>query len=160
MDGTSGFFVVKHKGTYLGPFLDNEVGFFTSTLAPGSFEICPLIAPKSERERLGSAQAKSDMSLTHRERADVAKIDSELALAGVMQAFLFAREAQRVLVASEIVQIWSLLFDVSKVLNSLMHYAEVAVADPRPEQLTALRKALWRNRGCDDVDPHYGDRFW
>jgi hypothetical protein len=81
-------------------------------------------------------------------------------LAGITQDFYFARRQGRVLTARELDSVWKDLYEVSRSVESVMHYVEVVIADPRLENLAALRKAFWRNRNSDDVDPHYDDRSW
>jgi hypothetical protein len=91
---------------------------------------------------------------------DSFKADTRLILAGITQDFYFARREQRVLTANELDVVWKDLYEVSRAVESLMHHVELVIADLVPENLTALRKAFWRNRNSDDVDPLYDDRSW
>ena len=152
-------FIVRHEGRYHGPFLDYEAGSFTSKLA-GTPEVIPLHVPRLPNEKTRGMKVQMLDNDKYRAHVDGFKVDTRHMLAGVIQSFFFARRDERVLTVREIKETWTDLFRVSRAVESLMHYAEQVVADPNPENLEALRKAFWRNRNSDDVDPHYADRFW
>ena len=152
-------FIVAHAGAYHGPFLRDEVDYFTSSLT-GVFEVVPLTVPRSSREQREPMRLQVLAEGEHQAFVDGFKVDTSHVLAGTTQIIHFARREERVLTAHELVVMQSDLFAVAQAIKSLMHHAEVAVADPSPDNVAALRKAFWRNRGSDDVDPHYQDRFW
>ena len=152
-------FVVAHEGKLHGPFLRDEVGHFTSTL-PGSFEVHPLMVPRLPDEQPGPMLLQIMAEGDHRAFVDGFKLDTRHALAGIMQTIHFARRDDRVLTARELRDVQSDLFEVAQAFVSLMRCADAVVADPNRANVVALRKAFWRNRDSDDVDPHYKDRFW
>lgn len=152
-------FIVAHEGKFHGPFLRDEVGHFTSAL-PGAFEIYPLLVPPLPDENRGPMQLKFLAVGDHRAFVDNFKIDSGHVLANITQEIHFARRDERVLTARELRGIHAALFQVAQALQSLMRCAEAVVADPNQDNVVALKKAVWRNRDSDDVDPHYEDRFW
>lgn len=152
-------FIVAHAGAYHGPFLRDEVGYFTSSLT-GVFEVVPLIAPRSPKEPRGPMQLKVFAAGEHDAFVDGFKVDTSHVLAGTTQNIHFARREERVLTAQELVVMQGDLFAAAQAIQSLMRHAEAVIADPSPDNVVALRKAFWRNRGSDDVDPHYEDRFW
>lgn len=156
---TPAMFVVLHRGKCHGPFLEYEVGTFCSELA-GDVEVMPLLAPREPDEHRGPVEVKILEEDDYRRQIDSVKIDTRVALVGISQEFHFARRDGRVLTAREIHRCWEYLGRAIRAVESLMHYAEQVVAEPTPENLDALRKAFWRNRDSDDVDPHYRDRFW
>lgn len=151
--------IVKHDNTYYGPFLDYEAETFTSKLE-GESEVIPLIVPRRPEEVRGPMKVHLLTDHDYRVHVDGFKVDTHRMLAGVIQEFIFARRDERVLTIREINDAWSGLFRVHRAVESLMHYADRVIADPSAENLEALRKAFWRNRDADDVDPHYADRFW
>lgn len=152
-------FIVAHEGNFHGPFLRDEVGRFTSTLL-GALEIHPLIVPRLPDEKPGPLQLQIMAEGDHRAFVDGFKVDTRHVLAAITQDIHFARRDDRVLTAQEMRDVQSNLFEVAQALQSLMRCADAVVADPNQDNVVALRKALWRNRDSDDVDPHYTDRFW
>lgn len=96
----------------------------------------------------------------YRDYVDSFKVDTQHILAGIIQDLSLARREGRVLTVREINETWADLFRVSYAVESLMHYAEQLVAAPNSDNRQSLRRAFWRNRDSDDVDPHYEDRFW
>lgn len=152
-------FIVKHGDRYHGPFLDYEADLFTSRLK-GTSEVIPLHVPRLPGEGASVMTFEVLENDKYRAHVDSFKVDTRHVLAGIIQGFFFARRNERVLTVREIKETWSSLFRVSRTVESLMYYAEKVVADPNAENLEALRKAFWRNRDSDDVDPHYEDRFW
>jgi hypothetical protein len=154
-----GMFIVKHGETYHGPFVDFEAEYFVSTLS-GDAEILPLRVPRRPDEFDGKLTVRFEEDDAHRARVDSFKVDTRIVFAAVIQSFMFARRDERVLTVREIREDWEMLYQASQAFASLMHHAEQAIGDPTPDNLTALRKAFWRNRDSDDVDPHYWSRFW
>lgn len=154
-----GAFIIKCGDTYYGPFLSYETAVFLEGLERPS-EVVRLSVPRLPEETPGPAELRVMQSASYRNFVDGFKCDTRHVLAGIIQQLYFARRDDRVLTAREMFQIWGLLFELAHAVESLMHYAESAVANPTPENLAALRKAFWRNRDADDVDPHYADRFW
>ncbi len=152
-------FIVTHEGKFHGPFLRDEVGHFTSRLL-GAFEIHPLLVPRLPDESRGPMQLRIMAEGDHRAFVDGFKIDTGSVLASITQEIHFARRDERVLTARELRGVHIALFEVAQALQSLMRCAEAVVADPNQDNVVALRKAFWRNRDSDDVDPHYKDRFW
>lgn len=152
-------FIVKHGDRYHGPFRDYEADLFTSRLK-GTSEVIPLHVPRLPGEGASVMTFEVLENDKYRAHVDSFKVDTRHVLAGIIQGFFFARRNERVLTVREIKETWSSLFRVSRTVESLMYYAEKVVADPNAENLEALRKAFWRNRDSDDVDPHYEDRFW
>lgn len=152
-------FIVKHGETYHGPFVGSEAEYFVSTLS-GAAEIVSLHVPRHADEFSGPITLRVLQEDAYRAHVDSFKVDSKIVLAAVIQSFMFARRDERVLTVREINDHWNALYRVSQAIESLMHYVEQVTADPGPESLEALRKAFWRNRDADDVDPHYADRFW
>lgn len=153
--------IVKHEGKYYGPFLSYETASFASTLE-GDAEVIPLRVPRLPEETRDRDPATIQVMRERKRRAHVDgfKVDTHHVLASIMQGFYFARRDDRVLTAREIREIWDLLYRVSAAVESLMHHADRVIVDPQRPNLDALRKAVWRNRDSDDVDPHYRDRFW
>jgi hypothetical protein len=151
-------FVVIHEGGCYGPFLDAEARMFSSPLKGA--RVVPLIVPSHPKETRNSAQAHPLREETFRARNDNVKIDTLMTLAGMAQEFFFARRENRVLTVGEINSLWDYIGRIHQAVESLMHYVELAVADPESQSINSLRKALWRNRDADDVDPNYRDRFW
>lgn len=152
-------FIVKHDGICHGPFLDYEASSFSAQLE-GASEVIPLHVPRLPGENPGCMQLRRMEDAEYRAYVDGFKVDTQHMLAGILQGFFFARREERVLTVREIKEDWGSLFRVSRAVESLMHHAEHVIADPSPENLEALRKALWRNRDSDDVDPHYECRLW
>lgn len=152
-------FVVNHNGKCFGPFLDHEAGSFVATLE-GDREIVPLLVPRLPEEHHGPAKVHFPTEDEYRARIDDAKTETCGTLASISQEFYFARRENRVLTVRQIHSCWKALGLAIRTVESLMHYSEQVIADPCPENLVALRKAFWRNRNADDVDPHYRDRFW
>ena len=152
-------FIVKRGDRYHGPFLDYEACSFTSKLE-GASEVIPLHVPRLPDENTGSMKLHILEDDEYRAHVDSFKVDTSHMLAGILQGYFFARREERVLTVREIKEDWEHLFRVSRAVESLMYYTEKTVANPSPDNLDALRKAFWRNRDSDDVDPHYEDRFW
>lgn len=152
-------YVVMHDKKIHGPFLDYETASFMSTLE-GESTAVPLLVPRMKDETRGPTKVYLLEDKDYRARMDSVKVDTSHMLAGIIQEFYFARRDERVLTVREINDTWEQLSRVGRAVESLMHYADRVVADPSPESLEALRKAFWRNRNSDDVDPHYEDRFW
>lgn len=154
-----GMFIVRHGDTYYGPFLEYETGAFMETLN-GEAEVASLVVPQQPDEKQGPWELRYMESASYQAFLDSFKVDTKHVIAGIIQEFYFARREQRVLTVREIRATWEDLFAVAHAVQSLMHYAENVIASPTPENVEALRKAFWRNRDSDDVDPHYADRFW
>lgn len=152
-------FVVMHGKNIHGPFLDYETATFMSTLEGDSTAV-PLLVPRVKDETQGPTKVYLLEDEDYRAYVDSIKVDTRHMLAGIIQGFYFARRDERVLTVREINDTWKQLSRVGRAVESLMHYADRVVTDPSPENLEALRKAFWRNRDSDDVDPHYEDRFW
>lgn len=152
-------FIVKQGETYYGPFVGFEAEYFASSLS-GDADIVPLQVPRRADEFSGPITVRVLSDAAYRAHVDSFKVDTKFVLAAVIQSFMFARRDERVLTVREIVDHWTVLYRVSQAIESLMHYVEQVIADPGPEELEALRKAFWRNRDADDVDPNYADRFW
>lgn len=159
MAPASKMFIVRHAGQHHGPFLDGEAGLFASKLE-GHSDIIPLLVPRLDDEKHGPMQLQLMEADAYRAHVDSVKIDTHHMLAGIIQECFFTRREERVFTVREICDLWSSLHRVSRAVESLMHYADQAVESPSAENLEALRKAVWRNRDSDDVDPHYQDRFW
>ena len=70
------------------------------------------------------------------------------------------RRADRVFTVEEMAMHAKQLGLVHSAVESLMRHAEAVVADPSEKNVEGLRKALWRNRGSSDFDPHYAQRNW
>ena len=151
-------FIVKHEDRYHGPFLGYEADSFASKL-DGTAETIPLHVPRLADEHTGGMKLRVLENDKYRAYVDSFKVVTQLAIAGAIQSFFFTRREERVLTVREIKETWACLFRVSHAVESLMHYADKVVDDPSRENLDALRKAFWRNRNSDDVDPHYEDRF-
>ncbi|MBS1770553.1 MAG: hypothetical protein JSS77_12885 [Acidobacteria bacterium] len=156
---THEMYIVKTDGKYHGPFREYEASAFASQ-HQGDVEVLPLWLPSAPDAAQGFETLKVLEAEGYRAYVDSFKADTHLVLAGTTQEFYFARRQGRVLTSRELDSVWEALYKVSRSVESLMHYAEVVIADPRPENLHALRKAFWRNRNSDDVDPHYEDRSW
>jgi hypothetical protein len=152
-------FVVMHDRTIYGPFLEYETESFMSTLE-GESSAIPLLVPRAKDETRGPTKVYLLEDKDYQAHVDSVKVDTSHMLAGIIQEFYFARRDERVLTVREINDTWEQLSRVRRAVESLMHYADRVVADPSSENLEALRKAFWRNRDSDDVDPHYQDRFW
>jgi hypothetical protein len=153
-------FILKHGDSFYGPFIRHEADLFASKLG-GAVEVYPLFVPRlPEEEAAGPMEYQMLSRDSYRAHIDGFKIDTSSVLAGITREFYFARRDQRVLTAREMRSIWDCLSRVGGAVESLIHYVDLVVADPIPENLAAMRKALWRNRDSDDVDPHYQDRFW
>jgi hypothetical protein len=155
----SSMFIVKHEGLHHGPFLEIEAEIFVSKLE-GDAVIVPLFVPVPAEEYRGPLKLQVMQDDAYRAHVDSFKIDTHHTLTGIMQEIWFARRDERVLTVREMLDLWRHLFRVSRAVESLMTYANLAVEKPGTESLEALRKAFWRNRDSDDVDPHYEDRFW
>lgn len=151
-------FIVAHDDKFHGPFLREEIGHFTSTLS-GTFDIYPLTVPRLPDESRMPMRLQIVAEDDHRAFIDGFKVDTAHVLADITQEIHFARRDERVLTARELREVHVALFKVAQALESLMHCAEAVVADPNLDNVVALRRALWRNRDSDDVDPHYEDRF-
>jgi hypothetical protein len=153
-------FIVKYGDSFYGPFLGHEADLFASKLGAAA-KSCPLVVPRLPEEEAADPTALQMLPRdSYRAHIDGFKIDTSSVLAGITQEFHFARREQRVLTAREMRSMWDCLYRVGGAIESLMHYVDSVIADPSPENLVAMRKALWRNRDSDDVDPHYQDRFW
>lgn len=152
-------FIVAHESNFHGPFLRDEVGRFASTL-PGAFEIHPLMVPRLPEESRGPMQLQIMAEGDHHAFIDRFKLQTGHVLASITQDIHFARRDDRVLTAQELRGVQTALFEVAQAFQSLMRCAEAVVAEPNQDNVVALRKAFWRNRDSDDVDPHYKDRFW
>jgi hypothetical protein len=152
-------FIVKNGEKYHGPFRSYETSSFASQ-HEGEAEVIPLWVPSLPDEEQGDLKLEVLESEGYRVYADAFKVDTHHMLAGISQEFYFSRREQRVLTAGEMIVLSEDLFKVSRAVESLMHYVEKVIADPRVENLDALRKAFWRNRASDDVDPLYEDRSW
>lgn len=152
-------FVVRHGDRCYGPFRSYESQSFAATL-PGAPDVWPLFSPPVPGEVQGPYKVRFLSDAAYREHVDRQKIDTSHVLIDVLQEFYFSRRDQRVFTAREMLSMWKALFTVSKAIESLMHFAELAINDPSSDHLEQLRKAFWRNRDSDDVDPHYHDRFW
>jgi len=155
----SGMLIVKHEGCFHGPFVSGEADLFASELG-GASEVFPLSVPQVAGEHSGPWEVHMLEAGPWRTFVDSHKVETKQVLAGVIQEFHLARREQRVLTVAELMSCWDGLYQVAYAVESLMHYVDQVVADPTPENLVAVRKALWRNRDSDDVDPHYADRFW
>ncbi|MCI1711234.1 MAG: hypothetical protein LKM39_13640 [Chiayiivirga sp.] len=151
-------FIVIHEARCYGPFRDGETKHFASTREGA--QVMPLIVPRHPKDPQGRVQLTFVEDTAYRAKNDQIKVDSLLTLAANMQEFFLARREGRVLTVAEIHGLWKDLGSIHSAIESLMHYAEQVVVDPSEESVTALRKALWRNRDADDFDPHYRDRFW
>lgn len=152
-------FIVEHEGKSYGPFLQSEADTFRSARGDEA-EIVPLIVPAPPGEYLGPTQVQILEDDAYQAHVDSFKIDTRCTLAGVIQTIWFARRDERVLTAREMLELWRLLFQVSRAVESLMTHANLAVENPNEESLSALRKAFWRNRDSDDFDADYEHRFW
>lgn len=152
-------FIVKHGQTCYGPFRSHETAAFVSTL-DGPAEVIPLVVPAMPDEHRGPMELRVLDDEPYRAFVDGFKVDTKHTLGGIVQECYFARREARVFTVRELRETWDQLCRVSYAVESLMHYADAAVADPQPKQIAALRKAIWRNRDSDDFDPHYADRFW
>jgi hypothetical protein len=152
-------FIVRNEGQYHGPFLEGEAGLFASKLK-GASDIVPLLVPRLDDEKRGPMQLQLLKADAYRAHVDSAKVDTHHMLAGSIEECFFARREERVFTVREICDLWDSLIRVSLAVESLMHYADQAVESPSADNMEALRKAVWRNRNSDDVDPHYRDRFW
>lgn len=152
-------FIVEHEGKSYGPFLQSEADAFRSARGDEA-EIVPLIVPAPPGEYLGPTQVQILEDDAYQAHVDSFKIDTRCTLAGVIQTIWFARRDERVLTAREMLELWRLLFQVSRAVESLMTHANLAVENPNEESLSALRKAFWRNRDSDDFDADYEHRFW
>jgi hypothetical protein len=152
-------FVVKHAGAYHGPFLSHETAAYISRLE-GASEILALHVPRPRNESRGPTIVHFMEDDDYRAHVDSFKIDTRQMLVGILQELDRIRRDERVLTAREVVDVSRELFRVSRAIESLMHYVETVIAEPSKENLDALRKAFWRNRDSDDVDPHYDSRFW
>ena len=151
--------VVRHADQYFGPFRPEEAAVFAATLT-GPSDVLPLTAPPVPGEATGPLTLRPLDAATFASLRDDVKIDTGPVLANVLQGFYFARRDSRVLTAHELLDLWKSLFAISQAVASLMHHADAAIYDPSAAPMEALRKAVWRNRDADDVDPHYRDRFW
>lgn len=152
-------FVVIHKGKCVGPFLDYEAESFAATLE-GDREIVPLLVSRLPDEHHGPVEVHFPTEDEYQALIDGTKVDTCIAIGSICQEFFYARREDRVLSVRQIDSSWEYLGRVLRAVESLMHYTEQVIADPNPGNLVALRKAFWRNRDADDVDPHYRDRFW
>jgi len=152
-------FIVRNEAKYHGPFRDFETSGFAAKLR-GDVEVIPLWLPYIPDETPGPTKVDVLEAEDYRTHVDSFKADTRLMLAGITQDFYFARRERRVLTANELEVVWKDLYEVSRTVESLMHYVEVVIADPKPKYLEALRKAFWRNRNSDDFDAHYDDRSW
>lgn len=150
---------MRHEGAYHGPFFEGEAALFASKLE-GHSEVLPLSVPRLPDENRGVAKVHILEDGAYRAHVDSVKVDTHHMLAGIIQECFFTRREERVFTVREICDLWTSLHRVSRAVESLMHYADQAVANPSEENIAALRKAVWRNRDSDDVDPHYQDRFW
>lgn len=156
---TPGMFIVKNDAKCYGPFMDREARGFASKLH-GEVEVIPLLLPDVVHEGTGSDGLQVLKKKGHRAYLDSGKIDTLHRLGGMTQDFYLTRREQRVLTARELDALWNDILEISRSVGSLMDYVEMVITDPSPENLVAMRKAFWRNRDSDDVDPHYRDRFW
>lgn len=154
------FFIVKHDDQYYGPFLDTEACEFMTRFDARRATVLPLSVPRSPSETRGPLKVTVMNDVQTRSHEDGVKIDTRVALSGLLWAIFNARDEERVLTVDELLETWGQLFDVSQAIRSLMHHIEQVIDDPTPRRLGELRKAFWRNRGSDDVDPSYRDRFW
>lgn len=152
-------FIVRQEGQYYGPFLDGEAAQFASKLE-GPSDVVPLVVPRLADEKRGPMELQMQERRARRARIDSVKVDTHHTLAGITQECFFARREERVFTVREIYELWDSILRVSRAVESLMLHADQAVESPSAENITALRKAVWRNRDSDDVDPHYQDRFW
>lgn len=152
-------FIVKHEDKYHGPFLEIEAEIFKSA-REGDAEIFPLFVPVPAEEYRGPTKLQVLENDVYQAHVDSFKIDTRHTLAGIIQEIAFARRDERVLTVREMLDTWRYLFRVSRAVESLMTYANLAVENPGAESFAGLRKACWRNRNSDDFDPHYEDRFW
>lgn len=154
-----GMFVVKVGDLFHGPFLRDSADHFAES-AGVEAEVHALRVPiglASESERPTVRLVEDE---EYRVAHDAVTAESLRIVAGVTQSVFFAFRAGRVLTRDEL-DIASRGLGVAYcAIESLMHYAQLAADSPTPEHLAALRKAFWRNRGCEDVDPHYADRSW
>jgi len=152
-------FIIKNGGRFHGPFRDFETDLFAYGLR-GEVDVLPLLLPEIPDE--GPIPTKVEVldAESYRAQLDSCKVDTHLILSGITQEFWLARRDRRVLTAKELNVLWESLFEVSRAVESLMHHVDLVIADQSSENLDALRKAFWRNRNSDDVDPHYENRFW
>ena len=153
-------FIVRHKDQYHGPFRDIEAERFAASSGEGRAQVLPLIVPRTANEKRGPLRVWLMNEVESRTHIDTARIDSERTLAAILWEFHYARNEERVLTVEELLRLWKVLHKVGRALKSLMHYAQRVVEDPSPDHLVELRKAFWRNRDADDVDPDYFNRFW
>lgn len=152
-------FIVKCGDTYFGPFLEHEAIHFRSEQASPS-EILPLHLPNATNAEDPPMTVALLSDTDYRARSDSSKIDTLHAFAFISWECHFAKRDRRVFTATEISQLWETIVQTSRAVESLMYYAEKAIENPSQEAMVALRKAVWRNRDSDDIDPHYRDRFW
>ena len=142
-----------------GPFSPLELSRFRESLEQ-PHETFPLIVPPAKDEERGPLKFVLLSDEQETSRRDSVKIDSAQTLKALMWECHDVRRDNRVFTVVEILRLWDDLFRICRALESLIFHAEAAVNDASPENLVALRKAVWRNRDSDDVDPHYRDRFW
>jgi hypothetical protein len=152
-------FIVRTNGIFHGPFLRDYAEHFAETAGDGA-EIYPLLLQQSSKEQNEKPTFTLLADEDYRAAQDAVQAETLEIIAGVTQRVFFALRAGRVLTSDELCDISDDLGDAHSAVESLMHYAEVAADAPTPENLAALRKAFWRNRGRTDFDPHYADSNW
>ena len=155
----AGMFIVKANGVFHGPFLKDSAEHFAETAGSGA-EIHPLRMPQSATEQDETPIVRLVSNEDYRAAIDAVRAETLEIIAGVTQRVYFAGRAGRVLTSDELRVLSRALSDAHRSIESLMHYAELAADAPTPENLVALRKAFWRNRGRADFDPHYADSRW
>lgn len=151
--------IVEHEGRHYGPFLGYEAQQFI--LALGDTPKIHMLTTCWEGQELNSpVQLKVLADDDYQGQLAVTKVDTLQLLASCSWECHFAQRDGRVFTAREIGELWENVNAISHAVASLMHNVEKVIEDPSGENLVALRKALWRNRDADDVDPHYRDRSW
>lgn len=151
--------IIEHEEHHYGPFLDYEAQQFVSALG-GTAKIHMLTASWEGQKSNSPVQFKVLADDDYQGKLAVTKVDTLQLLASCSWECHFAQRDGRVFTAREICELWENVNAISHAVASLMHNAEKVIEDPSGENLVTLRKALWRNRDADDVDPHYRDRSW
>lgn len=152
-------FIVRANVIFHGPFLKDSAEHFAANAGSDS-EIHPLRLPQGANDQQQAPTIRVVSNEDYRSAHDEVTVETLVIIAGVTQSVFFALRAGRVLTREELLVFSDALADAHSAIESLMHYAEVTASSPTPENLVALRKAFWRNRGSKDFDPHYADRAW
>ena len=153
----AGMYIVKVDDAYHGPFLKEWAVSFAEKASSGAM-VLPLFVPRPLGEKPHGITVKIVDDAEYRARNDRVKTETLEVVAGVTQKIFFARREERVLTADELQWICDDLGRAHSAIESLMQHVESTIEDPSPERLVALRRALWRNRGSDDFDPHHSQR--